>query len=361
MTKNRCPKMCAAPTIAAIALLAASVAALAADLPPSAGAKPEEAWRAIHVITGGAASLEALESQLPALGKLGANTFICEVNYSFDFQSHPELKSGAGAITKAAAGKFVAACRKQGIRVIPMLNCLGHQSWKANTAIFLKKYPQFDETPDQFPDNKDIYCRSWCPQHPEVNKVVFALMDELIDAFEADAFHVGMDEVFLIASEHCPRCKGRDPARMFAKAVTDYHDHLKARGVGMLMWGDRLIDGKAAGLGKWEAATNGTATAVDLVPKDIIICPWHYNKRPEYPSIPMFLAKGFRILPAGWDKPDAVEALIDCALAQKNSRVLGYMATTWSTDVRKVSEYPPLITGMQKILQAQGPGGTARP
>jgi hypothetical protein len=94
---------------------------------------------------------------------------------------------------------------------------------------------------------------------------------------------------------------------------------------------------------------------------DIILCPWHYNKRPEYPSIPMFLSKGFRVLPAGWNKPDAVDALIDFSLAQKNSRVLGYMATTWSTDGRKVSEYPPLVAGMQKIFQAQGPGGPARP
>jgi uncharacterized lipoprotein YddW (UPF0748 family) len=37
----------------------------------------------------------------------------------------------------------------------------------------------------------------WCPLHPEVNKVVFALIDEIIDAFEADAVHIGMDEIFL--------------------------------------------------------------------------------------------------------------------------------------------------------------------
>jgi len=41
----------------------------------------------------------------------------------------------------------------------------------------------------------NIYCRSWCPQNPEVNKVVFALVDELVNAFEATAFHAGMDEV----------------------------------------------------------------------------------------------------------------------------------------------------------------------
>ena len=85
----------------------------------------------------------------------------------------------------------------------------------------LKKYPQFDETPSIPQDDKKIYCREWCPSHPDVNKIVFELIDELIDAFEADAFHVGMDEVFLIGDKDCPRCKGKDVGELFAKVVND--------------------------------------------------------------------------------------------------------------------------------------------
>ena len=105
-----------------------------------------------------------------------------------------------------------------GIRLIPQFNCLGHQSWSKTTLPLLTKYPEFDETPGQFPGNTNIYCRSWCPQHPEVNQLVFALVDELVDAFEADAFHVGMDEVFLIASEHCSRCKGGDSGQALCES-----------------------------------------------------------------------------------------------------------------------------------------------
>jgi len=336
-------------------ILLTVTAALAADHPASAGgrARKPEPWRAVHVITSSSRSLDALEGQLPKLAALGVNVLICEVNYGFDFQSHPELKAGAGAITKARAGKFVAAARARGIRIIPMLNCIGHQSWKKNTAALLKRYPQFDETPGKYPGNEGIYCRSWCTRHPEVNPVVFALIDELIEAFEATAFHVGMDEIFLIGSEHCPRCKGADPAKLLAAAIHDFHKHLKAKGATMLMWGDRLIDAKATGMGRWEAAANGTAPAIDKIPKDIILCPWHYNKRKDYPSISMMLKKGFRVLPAGWNKVDAVEALIDCSLAQKSPRMLGYMATTWSVNVAKVSQYPPLVAGMKKISSAR--------
>ena len=210
---------------------------------------------------------------------MGVNRIVLEVNYSFDYKSHPELREGNG-MTKAEARELAAFCRDRGIRLIPMFNCLGHQSWASHTAPLLSKYPQFDETPKVPADNKGIYCRSWCPLNPEVNPVVFALIDELIDAFEADAFHVGMDEVFLIASDQCPRCKGKDPAELFAKAVNDLHRHIVGeKKLTMLMWGDRLLDDKQMHYGKWESSANGTAAAIDRIPKDIILCDWHYERR----------------------------------------------------------------------------------
>ena len=44
--------------------------------------------------------------------------------------------------------------------------------------------------------------------NPEVNSIIFELLDEIIEAFQADAFHVGMDEVFLLGSELSPSTKG---------------------------------------------------------------------------------------------------------------------------------------------------------
>ena len=106
----------------------------------------------------------------------------------------------------------------------------------------------------------------------DASGVVKSMMDELIDAFRPDALHVGMDEVFLIASDQCPRCRGREPAKLFAKAVNDYHSHLVGkRKLTMLMWGDRLLDDSRMHYDEWEASRNGTAPAIDMIPKDIII------------------------------------------------------------------------------------------
>ncbi len=304
-----------------------------------------EVWRGIHVPVFSSAELARLQTNLPKLAALGVNVLVVQVDYHFDFQSHPELRESP-TITKTEASEFAAAARKLGIRVIPELDCLGHQSWSSQTLPLLVKYPQFDETPGQFPNNKGIYCRSWCPQSPGLNEVVDALIDELVDAFQADAFHVGMDEVFLIADEHCPRCHGQDPAELFAKAVNDLHRHIVGeRRLTMLMWGDRLLDAKTMGYGRWESAANGTARAVDLVPKDIILCDWHYLAQTNYPSVPFLLDKGFRVWPSGFQPLEATKAFSQFSLQQRqtNSRVLGYLCTTWSKSrVADVATWPPI-------------------
>lgn len=308
-------------------------------------------WHAVHLIGYNTDDgLRTLEEHIPTLDKMGINVVILEIDYAFEFKSHPELRSSANAITRIGARRLASTCRRHGIRLIPQFQCLGHQSWKQNTGPLLTKYPELDLTPGAFPDNKGIYCREWDLLNPKVNKIIFALMDELIGAFQADAFHVGMDEVFLLGHEKSPSTKGKDPAILFAKAVNEYYDHLvKTRKVEMLMWGDRLIDAKKLKYGKWEASNNGTAPAIDLIPKDIIICDWHYGKRSQYPSIPMFIEKGFRVIPSGWNKVDATRELIKYSKTQRSSLMLGHLFTTWSVKKDALTQYPPIVEGM-KIL-----------
>lgn len=346
------------PPVLLLALAAGAFGAQARVGPKRGGP-----WRALHLIGYGSdADLEVLSRDIPALAAMGVNVLILEVNYNFSFKSHPELRRGANPITRGGARKFAQLCRRNGIRLIPQFQSLGHQSWAGETFPLLTKYPEFDLTPGAFPGNKgklagvdgveDFYCREWDPLNPAVNRIVFRLMDELIDAFRADAMHVGMDEVFLLGSEQSPSTRGKDPAALFAKAVNDLHRHLVGRRrVEMLMWGDRLIDGRVYDFGSWEASRNGTAPAVDLIPKDIIVCPWHYEKRDAYPSIPMLLGKGFRVLPAGWKKVEATRALIEYGRKQSHPKLLGHLFTTWEGKKVKLTEYPPLLEGL-KLLGA---------
>jgi hypothetical protein len=275
------------------------------------------------------------------LAPRGVNTLVLRVDYDYQFESHPELAAD-NALSKEDVKKLVAVCKKDHIKLIPQINCLGHQSGGSYLGSLLRHYPEFDETPwvkmpehYKWPNEDGLYCKSYCPLHPKVHEVVFAVMDELCDVFETDTFHAGMDEVFYIGDPKCPRCGGKDKAVLFAGEVTAIHDHLKAKGRHLWIWSDRLLDGKTTGLGEWEASMNGTSRAVDLIPKDVVLCDWHYDQ--AVPTAPYFAIKGFHVITCPWKSADlAVWQAEDMAHWRSRSpdelkeRFDGVMQTVWS-------------------------------
>lgn len=227
------------------------------------------------------------------------NVLILRVEYGYEYESHPELRAD-DPLTKGEVKQLVKVCRENGIQIIPQVNLLGHQSWHGDLGKLLEVYPEFDETPHvQLPENYEwpnedgLYCKSYCPLHPDVHAVVFDLVDEICDAFEAEAFHAGMDEVFYIGDDQCPRCSGRDKAKLFADEVWRIRNHLADSGRELWIWGDRLLDGKITGLGMWEASMNNTHRAIDMIPKDVVIGDWHYE-RPDQSAV-YFAMKGLRV------------------------------------------------------------------
>lgn len=337
-----------------IASLAVCAAGCAAVHKTAVGPDKGESWRALHLLNYiDDAALDRLGKDIPRLAAMGLNVLFLEVDYHLEFDSHPELRD-VSTITKAGAKRFGDLCRANDIRLIPQFQCLGHQSWAKDTYPLLTRYPQFDLTPGAFPGNEGLYCREWDVTNPAVYDMVFDLLDEIIDSFGVDAIHVGMDEVFLLGSELSPATRGKDPAVLYAKAVNDLYGHLvKKRRVEMVMWADRFIDGKKFDFGKWEASENGTAPALDMIPKDIILSPWHYEPRASYPSIPMFLEKGFRVIPASWKNEEASRKLIEYSLDRKHPKMLGHLFTTWGEAPEDITAYTPLANGLPLLAKKQ--------
>lgn len=278
------------------------------------------------------------------LAPIGVNTlvlFVCDKDFNYQFESYPQLAE-PGALTKEDVKKMVAVCRRNNIRIIPQINLLGHQSWRSTPNILLREFPEFDETPhvkmpDKYvwPNSDDLYCKSYCPLHAEVHKVIFALIDEICDVFESDAFHAGMDEVFYLGDDKCPRCAGVDKAELFAGEVNKIRNHLAEKDRELWIWGDRLIDGKTTGLGRWEASYNYTFRAIDMIPKDVVICDWHYE-RPDQTAV-YFAMKGFRVITCtGRSSATSVIQTEDMAKFRKYAtpemkpRYYGMMQTVWS-------------------------------
>lgn len=275
------------------------------------------------------------------LAKEGVTHLVLRFRYQYQFKSHPEL-ADKNPLSEKNVKDILAACRRANIALIPKFNCLGHQSQGSSLMPLLAKYPEVDETPHvpmldpyKWPNEYGLYCKSWCPRHPKVHELVFDLLDELVQVCESDAIHVGMDEVFYISDPKCPRCGGSDPAEVFAEEVRAIHDHLASKGVTMWMWSDRFLDGRTTGLGEWEASKNFTHRAIDLVPKTIVMCAWHYENAPPTPAY--FATKGFRVLACPWRKADvAVNQLEQVKLVKATApeaigdRMLGVFQTTWT-------------------------------
>jgi type 1 glutamine amidotransferase len=269
------------------------------------------------------------------------NTLILRVDHNYQYTSRPELGNRSG-LSPADVKKLVEVCRTHHIRLIPQINLLGHQSWQRSTGRLLQVYPEFDETPwvkvpekYSWPNPDGLYCRSYCTLHPKVHETVLPLVDEICEVFETDAFHAGMDEVFYIGEARCPRCGGKDKAELFAGEVRLIRDHLHGKNRQLWIWGDRLLDGRASGLGEWEASLNDTHRAVDLIPKDVVICDWHYERAD--PTAAYFAMKGLRVVSCPWTNPKvALRQLQDMTQFRAQSapalktRFQGVVQTVWS-------------------------------
>jgi hypothetical protein len=284
------------------------------------------------------------------LAPLGVNTLVLRVDWGYEFETHPELRSD-NPLTEKDVKTLVRTCKELNINLIPQINLLGHQSWETETGKLLEVYPQFDETPwvkmpeeYKWPNDDGLYCKSYCPLHPEVHDVVFDVVGELIDVFEANAFHAGMDEVFYIGDSKCPRCSGKDNAELFAGEVNLLRNFLASKGCRLWIWGDRLIDGKTTGYGMWEASMNNTHRAIDLIYKDVVICDWHYE-RPDLSPV-MFALKGFTVLTCPWRTPEVAlrqlentRIFISTATEATKERYAGLLQTEWGDAEKFVNDF----------------------
>ena len=102
----------------------------------------------------------------------------------------------------------------------------------------------------------------------------------------------------------------------------------------MWIWGDRLLDGKTTGLGEWEASFNNTHRAIDMIPKDVVICDWHYDRADK--TAIYFAMKGFRVITCPWRQPSTALIQLNDVLVfrrdatpEMSARFLGIMQTTW--------------------------------
>ena len=266
--------------------------------------------------------------------------------YRFAYKSHPELVEYP-CTTVEVAQRVAAVCRKHGITVVPELDVPGHQSDILREGVpmvargMIRVHPEMMEP---YTEGNSTY--SVCMKHPLLRPIVYDMIDDLMEAFDTKTVHVGFDEVLDIA--RCPRCRDFPPYQLLAELANDLCAHIKSRGGEMWMWGDRLLDGTrfpTANAG-YETSLNNTASAIDLIDPDVVICDWHYNPEPMGHLTPSYWAtKSFRFLSSAFNSVLGCEQLVRAThVVSDVPNAYGIYLTTWANladFVRLVEEKIP--------------------
>ncbi|WP_281648569.1 family 20 glycosylhydrolase [Parendozoicomonas sp. Alg238-R29] len=308
-------------------------------------------WRVLHLVGYTRPDeLKSLGKHLRAIARLGVNKIILAIDYKFRYQTDPDLRYGEDYIGASEAHDFTLQAKKFGIEVIPQFHCISHQSWNEHTFPLLSKYPEFDVTPGLYPNNDGIETREWDPTNPKLYPILFALFDELIEAFDSKAFHIGMDEIFLLGSRNATFFSDCDVDEAFARGITRIYNHLAGeRQQQVLMWGDRLVCGRAHPLGISFSCKDGLSNAIHQIPKDIIICDWQMKRRKDFETMAEFVEEGFRVLPVSWKDIGAIEDSLRYSTLTNSPSIIGRVFTTWREEEGRPDIYGPLIDGVKLI------------
>ena len=127
-------------------------------------------------------------------------------------------------------------------------------------------------------------------------------------------------------------------------------DWLAERGMRTLMWGDMFLP--------WgNGLKYGTSDLTEKLPKDILICDWHYGADYGWDnSLSYWELYGFEALGCPWYEPQNVW---DSAAAVHEYGAVGLLGTTWSSVDTALYHLPHLQVGW--LLGAENSWSTGKP
>lgn len=190
--------------------------------------------------------------------------------------------NGEGDIlTQDEVRELISYCRYRGLEVYPEVPTLSHSDY------ICMAHPELAErAEDPYPD-------AYCPNHPDTYKIVFDILEEVIEVFEPKLINIGHDEYYSMCL--CPRCRNKRPQDIFTQDVTKIHDFLKERGITTCMWGDKLLPVVTAtgrtygGAGDDSISKSGrrrffppTFQCQSMLPRDILMIHWYYGFGMQY-------------------------------------------------------------------------------
>ncbi len=257
---------------------------------------PKMEFRGVHVFMPHRKDIPFIKRLIRYLwAPMKMNTFFLQVTSGMKFDRRPEINETWEKFnTEAAEGKrppvphgelgggtylskdevrdLVKYAKSYGFEVIPEVQSLSHVEYLTMT------YPEIAEKPGVYPD-------AYCPLNPDSHKIIFDMIDEVIEVFEPERYiEMGHDEVYTLGV--CERCKDKDRAELYALDVNKIYDYLKSKGLGMMIWSDMIQDFRPY-------AVPG---AIDMIPKDIVMMDFVWYFATDRDIETRLLDHGFKVI-----------------------------------------------------------------
>ncbi len=219
-----------------------------------------------------------LLAQLPRYAAWGYDELYLHLEDAVEFPSLPGV-ARADAYSRRDFGRLVDAATRAGIKVVPIVNLLGHTQ-------YLIKTPAWRDLNElRAADGSPLTHGQICPLHPRTLEVADKLLRDLAPFCTAGKVHVGLDESFQLGK--CPRCRAEVTrhglASHFAGHATRLHGPAASLGLRTGLWADMLALLPAA---------------IPLLPRGLIAYDWYYYPFARHPRLELRNFSEYDLVPA---------------------------------------------------------------
>jgi Glycosyl hydrolase family 20, catalytic domain len=209
--------------------------------------------------------LDFLLKWLPRYAEWGYDELYLHLEDAVEYPSLPGV-ARRDAYSYRQFTRLVDAATRAGIKVVPIVNLLGHTQYLIK-APELRDLNELRDAAGRPLDRGQI-----CPLHPRTMEIAGKLLRDMAPFCTAGKVHVGLDESFHLGQ--CPRCRAdverRGLAAHFAGHVEQLHQLTSGMGLRMGLWADMLALLPAA---------------ISLLPRDLVAYDWYYYPFPRHPRV----------------------------------------------------------------------------
>ena len=286
--------------------------------------KPALGFRGIHLCWFPGITKAQMERNVRLMAYYKLNYAVIEPWGVFKWKRNPAFCWPDADVTADDMKRIVGIGRDLGITLIPQLNVFGHAAMSRQVG---GKHATLDFGREYEPIFEPAGGWNWCLTNPETRRILFDMMDELLDAFENPPyFHIGCDEA---EEPSCPVCRAVPYAKLVADHIMAMHDRLAKHNARAMMWHDMLLrKGDSRWNGFYANGNAATAALSETLPRDVVVCDWYYSKAmPVYPTLEHFKRLGFETLTCPWLDMEGIAAQ---GMAARKLGLKGILGTTWN-------------------------------